>query len=144
MSKKTALCLVALLCLARMVSYAQVADSVTEKVIGFPSRLLGRIQGKTAHLDQQLTQSTEKYLQKMARREQRMKEKLSKSDSSAAKKLFAGSEQQYAALLQKMRTDTGKLHLLVSGQYQPYVDWIRKTRQVVDFVIGKRTKATLQ
>ena len=63
---------------------------VTDKVINFPSKLFSRIQGKTADLDKQLTSQTDKYLAKMARREERIKKKLYQIDSSAAKNLFAG------------------------------------------------------
>jgi hypothetical protein len=104
----------------------QSMDSTTEKLAGFPSRLFSRIQGKTASLDRQLTQQTEKYLQRMAQREQQLKKKLSSIDSSAAKNLFANSSDQYAALLHKFKTDTsaGKL-TAYSGEYQAHTDSLR-------------------
>src|SRR6185437_1333768 len=115
----------ALLCLlaAATASYAQSADSVTNKVLDFPSRLFNRIRGKTANLDQQLTKQTEIYLQKMARQEAHLKKRLSKTDSAAAARLFANSSQQYAAMLQKFRNDTatGKA-ITFTGSYQPYAD----------------------
>jgi hypothetical protein len=117
-----ALCLGGLLCLARTAAYAQPADPVTGKVLHLPSRLLDGIQRRTMSIDQQLTKQTERYLAKMAKREERLKKRLYRVDSSGAKALFAGSAQRYAALLQKMKTDTGSAHLPVSGQYQPYVD----------------------
>src|SRR5258708_10460272 len=112
MLKKLALCWVAALCLALTASYGQSVDSVTDKLANFPSRLFGKIQSKTASLNQQLTQQTEKYLQRMARREERLKKKLYKIDSTAAKNLFAniggsGTDNTYVVLAQKMRTDTG-------------------------------------
>ena len=104
----------------------QPVDSLTNKLAGFPSRLFSRIQSKTASLDQQLTRQTEKYLQRMARREQRLKKNLSAIDSSAAKNLFANSSDQYASLLQKFKTDTaaGKLRTY-SGEYQAHTDSLR-------------------
>lgn len=114
-----------LLCLlgAAAVTNAQEVDSVTNKVLSFPSKLFNRIRGKTADLDQQLTKQTEKYLQKMAQQEARMQKRLSKTDSAAAARLFAGSQQQYAAMLQKFRNDTatGKAPRF-TGTYQPYAD----------------------
>jgi hypothetical protein len=101
--------------------------STTDKIINFPSKFFSRIQGKTADLDKQLTMQTEKYLAKMAKREERLKKKLYKTDSTAAKNLFATSTQQYAALAQKMRQDTGTKGQSFSGEYQPYTDSLQGT-----------------
>ena len=79
----------ALLCLVLTVSHAQSVDSVTGKVLSFPSRLLARLQKKTTDLNNQLTQQTESYLQKMARREAKMQRKLAGVDSNAARSLFS-------------------------------------------------------
>jgi hypothetical protein len=122
MPKKMALYLWVWLCLACTVTHAQSLDSAAGKLLIFPSRLLGRVQAKMARLDQQLTQQTTKYLEKMQRREARLKNKLSGVDSVDAKKLFGGNDQRYAALLQKIRTDTGNKRQAISGEYQPYVD----------------------
>ena len=112
----------ALLCLVLTVSHAQSVDSATNKVLSFPSRLLARLQKKTTDLNSQLTQQTQKYLQKMASQEAKMQQKLMATDSVGAKQLFAGSANQYAALIQKMKSDTGRPRQSPSGQYQPYVD----------------------
>jgi hypothetical protein len=106
-------------------TYGQTVDSVAGKMLGFPSKLLGRIQSKTASLDRQLTKQTEKYLQKMAKQEERMRMKLYKTDSTAAKNLFANSAQQYAALVQKLKVDSGNKATLLKGAYLPYADTLR-------------------
>lgn len=111
--------------LSSAASYGQSIDSVAGKVLGFPSKLMSRIQSKTANLEQQLTRQTEKYLQKMARREERLKKKLYKIDSTSAKTLFANSSQQYAALVQKLKADTGNKATQLKGGYLPYADSIR-------------------
>lgn len=103
-------------------------SSTTDKILNLPSKFLSRIQDKTASLDQQLTQQTEKYLRKMQRREDKLKKKLYKVDSTATKRLFANSAQQYAALEQKIAHDTGSAKPLpVSGEYQPYTDSLKGT-----------------
>jgi hypothetical protein len=56
------------------------------------------------------------------KKEERLRERLARVDTAGAKQLFAGSEQQYAALLKKIQTNTGSKRLVVSGEYQPYVD----------------------
>lgn len=100
----------------------QSADSVVGKVTGFPAKILGRLQSKTAGLDKQLTRQTERYLQKMARREEKIRKKLYGIDSAGAKELFAGSARQYAVLEQRLKTDTGGRAVTLRGPYQPYVD----------------------
>jgi hypothetical protein len=115
--------LTACLCLVTTVSYGQSVDSFSNKTLSFPSKLFSRIQRRTADLDQQLTKQTEKYLQNMARQEARMQKKLSKTDSAAAARLFAGSQQQYAMMLQKFRNDTATGRAPhFTGTYQPYAD----------------------
>jgi len=112
-------------CLAGLsltISRAQSVDSLAGKAFSFPSRLFSRIQSGTARLNQQLTSQTENYLQKMAQREQRLQKRLSAVDPAAAQRLFAGSAQQYAALAQRIKTDTGGPGRSFSGVYLPYLD----------------------
>ena len=108
-------------------SYGQSADqaadqTVGDKIAGFPSRFLERIHRKTANLDKDLTRQTEKYLEKIQRREAKLQQKLARLDSNAAKDLFEGSAGKYAALAEKMRTDTGSGKATLSGEYQPHAD----------------------
>src|SRR5579872_2659386 len=88
----------AVLCLFLTAAYAQappqtaasdhvatappVVDSVTGKVVNFPSSMLGRIQRRTASLDQQLTKQTASYLTSMSRREARLRRKLAALDTT--------------------------------------------------------------
>jgi hypothetical protein len=101
-------------------------QGTVDKLLNFPSKLFLNIQAKAASLDKDFTCQTEKYLQHMATREARLQRKLYKLDSSAAKRLFAGSAERYAALAQKMRNDTGgHLDIPLSGEYQPYTDSLK-------------------
>jgi hypothetical protein len=154
MVQPKAFCLLALLWLAGITTHAQSVDSVTDKLTGFPSRLFGKIQAKTAGLNQQLSRQTERYLQKMQRREQRLNEKLTRIDSGAAQRLFAGSDQQYAALSQKLRLDSGGHAVSFNGEYQPYTDslqgslaFLQKNPQLLngsDKAMSPQTHAQLQ
>ena len=112
-------------CLAVTVSHAQSTDTLTGKLANFPSRVFGKIQSQSASLNQQLTSQTQQYLARMARREQRMQQKLSAVDPAAAKSLFAHSQQQYAALGAQIKTDTGNRQTTFSGQYHPYADTLQ-------------------
>jgi len=114
-----------ILCLAVTVSHAQSPDTLAGKLANFPSRVFGKIQSQSASLNQQLTSQTQRYLSRMARREQRMQQKLSAVDSNAAKSLFANSQQQYAALSAQIKTDTGNRQTTFSGQYHPYADTLQ-------------------
>jgi len=114
--------LLLLICFSLERANAQSVDSVTGKVLSFPSRLLGRIQSRTASLDQQLTQQTGKMLQAMARQEDRIQKKLAGIDPAGAQKLFGGSAARYAALAQQMRSDSGLKGRSFSGVYPPYFD----------------------
>jgi hypothetical protein len=122
MSKFPAFCGVALLCLALNNSYGQSVDSVASKAINFPSRLLGRIQHKIAGLNADLTSQTNRYLQKMAQQEARMRQRLGTVDSAGAQQLFGGTAQKYAAFQQKLKTDTGGPGRPYAGVYAPYLD----------------------
>lgn len=125
MLNKPAFCLMVGLCLAVTMTYAQTVDTVTGKRVNLSSRLFRKIQSQSASLNQQVTNQTQQYLAKMAQNERRMQQKLSSVDSNAAKSLFAGSQQQYAALSTQVRTDTGSRKVLLSGQYQPRVDTLQ-------------------
>lgn len=123
MLQKAIVCLLALLAAGPLVSYGQSVDSLTNKVVNFPSKLFSRIRSKSADVDQQLSRQTEKYLEKMARREQRLKEKLSKADSAGASRLFANSGQQYAGMIQKLNGDSTVHSKATTGTtYLPYMD----------------------
>ena len=126
MKQKLLLCPL-MICQLIACSYGQSTDqaadqAVGDKITGFPSRFLDRIHRKTANLDKDLTRQTEKYLEKMQRREAKLQRKLSRLDPKAAQTLFNGSVDKYAALAEKMRTDTGSGKTSLSGEYQPYTD----------------------
>ena len=119
MLMRPAICWAVLLCLVVTAVKAQSADPE------IPPKLLSRIQSRIGQLDRQLTRQTSDYLQKMQRREEKLRRKLSAVDSNAAKQLFATSSQQYAALLQKIQTDTGSRGKPLNGAYMPYADSLK-------------------
>src|SRR5450755_3277786 len=129
MLQKIMLCLLAGICFFQAVCFGQSAassnhpiDSVTDRLVNFPSKLFSRISGKTASLEQSLTRQTEKYLRRMAKREARLKKKLSRLDSTAAKRLFNDPVQTYTAQAQKLKSDTGGTARPVSGEYLANLD----------------------
>ncbi|HZE83538.1 MAG TPA: hypothetical protein VE035_04475 [Puia sp.] len=106
-------------------SYIRGVDSLADKLANFPSKLFGRIQSKTAAMNKSLTDQTEKYLQRMAKQEARLRKKLFKIDSSAARTLFDHSAERYAALAQKLKQDSGSRSTNSSGEYYAYADSLK-------------------
>ena len=66
----------AILLLLLIISYCAYAQDQPDKaaaVTNFPSRFFSKIENKIAGLDDQLTHQTKKYVDRMRKREQRMK-----------------------------------------------------------------------
>jgi hypothetical protein len=110
--------------LGEHLSYAQDSTRL-DKIISFPDKLINSIHKKTSQLTDRLDSQTEKYLQKLARKEEKLNRKLAKLDSSAAKALFANSQQQYASFIAKMKDTTGSASGKISGEYLPYLDSLK-------------------
>src|SRR5690242_2188862 len=89
-------------------SWSQDSVSAVNKIINFPDRFLARVNSKTASLENSLTEQTEKYMQRLAKKEARLKRKLAKVDSVAAKNCFADDvAKPYNALMQQFKSDSG-------------------------------------
>src|SRR5882672_8517063 len=97
------LCLTGILICLVATSFAQQMDSAADKITQFPNRLFAKIKNKTDRLDEQLTRQTEKYLARLAKKEKKLQKKLYAKDSLAANNLFAGSQEKYLALEQKIK-----------------------------------------
>ena len=90
----------ALICLI-CCSYGQV-DSTAMMLVKFPNRIFAKNYSKASSLDDALTKQTEKYLQRLAKKEKKIQDRLYKLDSNAAKNLFNGNQAKYAALESSM------------------------------------------
>jgi len=148
MSIKSALSGMAFLCLFQIIGYCQSGESAESKAIAFPHQLLSKLRAQAAGFECQLTQKSASYLQKMQRREERMRRKLSRVDSAAAKELFASSTAQYQALVDKIRTDSGRPDQPRSGIYLPYADslegalaFLQKNPSLLSVAQGKLSAA---
>jgi hypothetical protein len=122
MQPKLLLVFVCAICMAHTIR-AQDSLSSEHKGLNFPSSFLTKVDRKTTRLDASLTRQTEKYLLKLAAKEARLKKKLAKIDSVAAKNCFAiDPNASYEALIQKLRSASGKSAATHSGTYMPYID----------------------
>jgi hypothetical protein len=100
-------------------------NTVADKVLSFPNRLLAKIQKKSKDVEAGLTKQTEKYLQRLARQEAKIQQKLYGLDSNAAKRVFDKSQAQYVALINKIKNETGENVGKAGGQYMPYLDSLK-------------------
>jgi molybdenum-dependent DNA-binding transcriptional regulator ModE len=112
------------LCLLMLgASYGQSLDSVTEKITNFPSKFFNRIQEKASDLNAKLTKQTQKYLDNLAKREERIKRKIAKLDSTGSSHLFdSTAQQQYTRLSTSGRTDSIVAVSSLHGQYLANLD----------------------
>jgi hypothetical protein len=123
MIHKQAICLAAALCLAVSVTFAQSVDSSITKLTNFPSKFFGRINREASSLNRQLTMQTERYLQRMARKEEKLRAELYKTDSAKAAALYPQDpKQQYAALIQKFKQDSSRIFTSMGPEYLARAD----------------------
>ena len=130
-------------------SWAQGLDSLLDKGLRFPGRLLKRIESTTNDVNRQISRETAAYLEKMARQEDRIRQRLERVDSTGAAKLFNGSARQYKALVQLVKADSGHHGQGFSGAYPVYLDSLQGSvaflKQYPDLVQkGKEISARLQ
>ncbi|HET6255225.1 MAG TPA: hypothetical protein VFE32_14185 [Puia sp.] len=120
---KAPLCAVAWLCLAVTCTHAQTVDSLADRLAHFPDRVFSKIGRQTVSLNQQLTRQTERYLHRMARKEEKLRSELYKTDSAKAKALYPQDpKQQYVALIQKFRQDSSRGFTSMGPEYLARVD----------------------
>ncbi|MBX2924799.1 MAG: hypothetical protein KF746_21540 [Chitinophagaceae bacterium] len=94
-------------------------DSLSGGVVTLPPGYISAVDKKINGLDHRLTRQSEKYVRNFARLEEKLLQKISKTDSSAAASL---PKPGYKQLNKKLTTANGKAGKLLSGQYLPGVD----------------------
>ena len=100
---------------------AQDSSSFYNKVFSTPDKLFGAINKETNDFSDKLVKQTNWYLTRLAKKEQRLKEKLWLTDSVKAKVIFGDPQQTYAALQSKLQDGTGKLNKF-SNVYNGHLD----------------------
>ncbi len=108
--------------------HGQQVDSLSTKLdrlSSFPNRFFSRIQKKSADLNASLDRQTEKYLEKLARKEKKIQQKLYKTDSNAAKQLFAGTQEKYLAYEQQLKAEASGQSLPLQGEYMANIDSVK-------------------
>lgn len=106
------------LAICSLQAFAQDSDSI----ISLSSSYSSSIDKKISGLDDQLSKQSGKYLNSLAKQEEKIFKKLSKTDSLGAAAMFADTKKQYDQLSQKLSSANGKFDKIASGQYIPGLD----------------------
>jgi CII-binding regulator of phage lambda lysogenization HflD len=96
-------------------AYSQTSDSLTT----LPSRYFNNISSKTSSLNQKLDKKSDKAIEQLSKREEKIRRKLERIDSNKAKEIFGDANQKYQQLQQKL-CNPGKL-----THYIPYLDTLK-------------------
>ncbi len=98
MCKIASILILFLASLCNVTAHAQ--DSTQAKV---SPKYIDKVSSKAASLQTKLDRATEKILARMQKREEKMKRKLQKLDSLAAKNIFANADEKYKELEQRLK-----------------------------------------
>jgi hypothetical protein len=124
--KTTANLLIALMAFCNV--FSQDSTSLVDRITNFPNKIFNRIQNKAADLNNKLNRQTERYLNKLIKQENRLQAKLNKQDSLKTSQLYASNpQQQYASLIQRLKTDSLATTRVTGAEYLPYVDSMKGT-----------------
>ncbi|MCC6286664.1 MAG: apolipoprotein A1/A4/E family protein [Chitinophagaceae bacterium] len=103
------------------------AQDTTISPINLPEKYLSSVDKKMQSLDDQLSQQSAAYLNKLSKQEEKIRKKLAKLDSSKAAEIFGEAKKSYEQLSQKLNAIDGKTKSMLSGEYLPYLDSLQGT-----------------
>jgi hypothetical protein len=133
--------LLLLLCFTLLdkVVYAQ-DSSVYSRLYNLPDKLLHAANAKSIRIEQRLTKQTTKYLAQLQKEEQRLKKKLWKKDSTAAKELFDDVSARY----KNLENGLENTQTIYSGHLDSMQTVLRFLRQDNLVGLSPATKENLQ
>lgn len=105
-------------------AYSQDQIDSLENAINVPHRYINKVEGKFLHLEKQLTQHTKKYLQRLAKKDNKLLQKISTLDSSISHQL-SGGPQYYSNIVDQINEKVDVENLEINGEYLAYIDSIR-------------------
>jgi hypothetical protein len=97
-------------------------DSLYNKGINLPTKLIGSLNGQYERLSKRINKQTSHYLKKLEKKETQLKTALAQKDSLKAAQVFGNVKDKYAKLQQQLQNKAGKLQGLNS--YIPGLDSI--------------------
>lgn len=94
---------------------------------GFPSKFINKINNKSQMLDRLLKKQTIQYLQRLAHKEQQLKQKLACADTTEAKAFFDDAALQYKQLVHQFSVDRLIIPAYPNAgkKYLPFIDSIQ-------------------
>lgn len=95
---------------------AQENPVAPDKIKNFPEKFIGQINKKAALLEAGIDRQTEKYLQRLLKKEKKLQKKLHRQDSAAAAELFSDIENAYASAGSSANSKV---------QYLPHLDTLK-------------------
>ncbi len=103
----------------------QQIDSANKPLTVSP-QLLNQVSDKTGNLNQKLSTQTDKTIQRLQKREDRLRKKLFGVDSLRASSLYTHNpDSVYTSLLLKFKTDSSKVLSSMGPEYLPYADSLK-------------------
>ncbi|HTE28067.1 hypothetical protein [Flavitalea sp.] len=109
---------------------AQEPEATGSGIFAFPGRFLAKLESKATKLESKVVSETQKSLDRLKRQEQKLKKRLMKKDSVAARELFADSERQYDELISKMQT--GNFPAIEGKKYDAHLDTLATSLKFLD------------
>ncbi|MFT3823035.1 MAG: hypothetical protein QM731_03910 [Chitinophagaceae bacterium] len=119
--------LLLILCCAQ--SFAQDSDPTLDRIAGFPTKFLDRINKKASRLEDDVVNNTGKYLQRLAKQEKKLQKQLAKKDSAEAARLFGDVDAKYQQLQQSLQQPAGKV-----ARYKQYVPGLDSLKTSLNFL----------
>lgn len=117
---------------------AQDSTIINDKISSSPDKIFKKINAKAEAFNKKLLSQSDKYLNRMAREEQKLRRKLSRTDSAAAERIFGDAENQYSLLQQKIKNAPGIVSN-IPKKYLPHLDSLQTALQFLN-----KTKGLLQ
>lgn len=119
---------------------AQDSTSLYNKLYNFPDRVFNGIQSKMKKTESLLNKQTGKYLQKLERREKKLRNKLQKTDSLKAKELFGDIDTRYATLREKLKGTSTSYSNIYNGHADSINTVLQFMQQHKDITKGVQDK----
>jgi hypothetical protein len=97
-----------------------------------PEKWSTSVERKLAKLEEGISTKSEKYLRKLQGQEEKILQKLSILDSTAAQKFLAAGQQKYQQLTDQLQNKVSEIPGRLSGEYLPYFDSLKGTLSFLD------------
>ena len=107
-------CLLCSLLLCNMTVKAQSGNSLPDKIINAPDKLITGLNNRVNRVQQELWQQTNRYLNKLKCQEQKLKKKLARKNPALADSVFGHSQEYFTGLQKQLQTPVDGNQLLTN------------------------------